>query len=118
MLASHFANYRNCDSYIFDRGSTRFPRESVFMNSLDFRGRNITRFVDPDRNEYVQPVHVVEVGDRLQVSFPYSKAIIPEIKSMEGARWNPNVKEWSVANSRRNWFQLAFLAGESAIAKR
>ena len=61
------------------------------------------------------PVTLDYRDDRIFVVFRYNKAIIAEVKSMEGARWHgydtPPLKVWSIANSSRNGFQLEFLQG-------
>lgn len=47
-------------------------------------------------------------------------ALKDEIKAMEGAKWHgfdeEPIKMWSVANSQRNHFQLAYMAGENVYA--
>jgi len=53
---------------------------------------------------------------RIFVQFKYNKPLIAEIKAMEGARYHgfDEVKPrkiWSIADSHRNAFQLAFLQG-------
>lgn len=47
---------------------------------------------------------------RLYLKFRYKPELIPEIKSMEGARWDPNSKRWHVTNSPRNLFVLSYLS--------
>lgn len=64
------------------------------------------------------PVTLVYDDDRIFVKFGYNKALIAEVKNMEGAKWhgyekvNPR-KVWSIANSPRNQFQLAYLQGHN-----
>lgn len=52
-----------------------------------------------------------EEGDKITIKTKYSKKIIEHLKTMDTARWDPERKLWTVKNNRRNWFQLAFLAG-------
>ncbi len=65
---------------------------------------------------YLYPVKVVAVPGRLELHFKYNAKLLEEVRSMEGAKWhgydekNPR-KIWSVKNSRRNRFQIKFLAG-------
>lgn len=60
-------------------------------------------------------------GERIFVHFGYSKALIAEVKAMEGAKYHgfdepvPR-KVWSIKNSARNQFQLRFLTGENPYA--
>lgn len=65
--------------------------------------------------KYKYPVQMETRGNRLFFSFPYNPDVMAELKIMEGAKWHgfdevPE-KKWSVANTVRNAFQLAFLQG-------
>jgi SNF2 family DNA or RNA helicase len=61
---------------------------------------------------YMKPATLTYLDDgRIQVGFGYSKTLIAEIKSFEGARWQPDEKKWVVKDSQRNRFQLAYLMG-------
>ena len=51
------------------------------------------------------------------VRFSFNRSLIDEIQSMEGARWHPEQKCWSVANNIRNQFQLDFLTGKNPYDK-
>ncbi len=51
----------------------------------------------------------LEGGDRL-FRFPYNPTLVTEIKSMRGAKWNPEKKLWRVDDCQRNDFQLAWLS--------
>ena len=55
-------------------------------------------------------------GD-LWLSFGYNAAVIGEIKTMEGAKWHgfddTPIRQWSIKNSLRNHFRLAFLMGKN-----
>ncbi|KKN49072.1 hypothetical protein LCGC14_0646420 [marine sediment metagenome] len=66
---------------------------------------------------FLYPVTLDYRGDRIFVVFKYNKAIIAEIKAMEGAKWHgfdtPPLKVWSIANSSRNEFQLGYLQGKN-----
>ncbi len=59
-------------------------------------------------------------GPRIWVSFPYNKALLEEIKVMDGARWHgfedPPIKKWSIRDSQRNMFQISYLAGKDPYA--
>jgi SNF2 family DNA or RNA helicase len=54
---------------------------------------------------------------RLKLSFPYNRALIEEVKVMEGAKWHgfdtgaDRGKYWTISDSQRNWFQLHYLQG-------
>jgi SNF2 family DNA or RNA helicase len=57
-------------------------------------------------------------GDRIYLTFGYSKALIEAIKSFDGARYHGFDKEnprkiWSIKASNRNIFQLEFLEGKN-----
>lgn len=66
---------------------------------------------------YWNNVDLTEVGDRWSLSFRYSPAMIAEIKAMEGARWNPGPKTWTVLRSPRNKFTLGYLMGKPVFAQ-
>lgn len=53
----------------------------------------------------------------ITVGFPFNKTLLAEIKSFEGARWNPEKKKWSIKDSPRNHFQLQYLMGENPYAR-
>jgi SNF2 family DNA or RNA helicase len=60
---------------------------------------------------YLYTCELTEIENkRLKVVMPYQKELKDEIKAMEGARWNPDEKCWTVADSARNWFQFRFLS--------
>lgn len=83
---------------------------------------------------YKIPVNQLEYGGRLFFQFPFSRALMDEIKALEGSRWEgsyadnparcpPEVakafgqdKLWSVIKSQHNAFQLAYLRGENPYA--
>lgn len=66
--------------------------------------------------KYMVPVQMVESGSRIEFSFGYNQVLKDEIKSMEGSKWNPDRKIWTVANSIRNKFQLEYLMGGNPYA--
>lgn len=56
------------------------------------------------------PVQVTSQDNgKLALRFRYNPQLIEEVKVMAGARWNPEGKFWTVDNSRRNLFNIAFL---------
>lgn len=61
--------------------------------------------------EYMRPVDVIDEGKVLRLKFGYNKALLEEIKNLETARWDPNSKTWTIANSQHNAFQLSYLQG-------
>ncbi len=63
-------------------------------------------------NGYLIPVEIEEIGENWELSFPFNRGLLDEIKSMEGARWNPSKKTWTVKRSSRNKFSLGFLMGK------
>lgn len=71
--------------------------------------------------KYLVPVIINNDGDKLWLNFRYNEHLLNEVKAMEGARWHgydePPIKQWSIANSPRNLFQLRYLAGENPYAK-
>lgn len=81
----------------------------MVQSSLDFRNMELPTRLKGEK--YWVPSDVKEVGDRLVIKAAYNKTVIAELKAMAGARWNPDNKSWSVLNNRRNWFQLAYMAG-------
>ena len=65
------------------------------------------------------PVTITKDDNRLFFKFGFAKPLMEEIKAMEGHKWhgyddtNPR-KIWSVVDSQRNRFQIAFLAHPGA----
>lgn len=41
-------------------------------------------------------------GDRIGVTFPYDETVIASLKTIQGHRWHPKEKQWSVPWSREN----------------
>ena len=66
---------------------------------------------------YKYPVTLDIQDTKIMVSFGFNRGLINEIKSMEGARWHPETKNWSIKNSDRNWFQLSYLMGDNPYAQ-
>ena len=61
---------------------------------------------------YWNVVDLEEAGDRWSLKFKWAPALIAEVKSMQGARWNPGSKTWSVERCNRNRFALGHLMGK------
>jgi len=66
--------------------------------------------------KYLLPLTKVVEDKRILFSFRYNKAIIAEIKSMAGAKWNADHKIWSVTNNARNRFNIAWLEGVNVFS--
>lgn len=73
----------------------------------------------PGNLAYKVPVNIESKDDdnRLFVSFGYDEQLIQEIKVMEGARWNPDEKCWTISDTRRNQFRLAYMMGHKVYAR-
>jgi len=63
------------------------------------------------------PVKFTKTDSQLKVQFPYHAATVEEIKTFEGARWHPETKYWTVADSLRNKFRIAYLCGQNPYEK-
>lgn len=65
--------------------------------------------------KYKLDVQLLPVGNRLEVHFPFSRAMISEVKAMEEAKWHgfedPPKKVWTIKNSARNRFVLNWMSG-------
>lgn len=77
-----------------------------------------TKFIVGD---YKKDVTLEFDGSKIWFTFGYNKKLIEEIKQMEGARWHgfdepKPIKKWSIKNSARNRFQIAFLEGKNPYA--
>lgn len=71
--------------------------------------------------KYLIPVSLSFEGDRIWVFFRYHKGLIEEIKNFQGAKWHgfdkeKPIKAWSITNSQRNLFQIAYLEGKNPYA--
>lgn len=62
---------------------------------------------------YYKPVSIEDEGKLLRLKFAYSKSLLSEIKAMDGAKWCPETKSWTINNSARNKFQLDYLQGKN-----
>jgi SNF2 family DNA or RNA helicase len=66
---------------------------------------------------YWLPVELEFKGGLIYFKSRYHKGLIDEIKSMDGAKWIPETKVWSVKASNRNIFQLEYLEGLNPYKK-
>jgi len=69
-----------------------------------------TRFI---ANGRYRPITLTYVDDKILFDFAYCKPLIQEIKALEGAKWNPQEKQWSAKNSDRNAFAISYLQGNN-----
>jgi hypothetical protein len=53
----------------------------------------------------------IEGEARWLLTFPYNLQLIAEVKAMQGAKWDPASKTWSVDSCMRNTFAFAALTG-------
>jgi hypothetical protein len=65
---------------------------------------------------YMYPARLTYFGDKIIVKFGFNRNLIAEIKQMQGAKWNPGDKCWTISNTLRNSFQLDFLKGGNPYA--
>lgn len=77
-------------------------------------------FKDGEQKEYFLkagmykiPVQMKRTSNLLALRFRYNKYLLEEVKAMQGARWNPDFKIWTINYAPRNLFQLSYLAGEN-----
>jgi hypothetical protein len=63
------------------------------------------------------PCTITREAEVLAVRFRYNKALLGEIKSFAGARWNPERKLWTIKDCERNLFQLCYLSGGNPYAR-
>lgn len=72
----------------------------------------ITKF---KAGKYLIPVTMTRDDDFIYLQFPYSKALLAEIKVLEGAKWlgfeEPPRKIWRIDDSPHNRFRLDYLTG-------
>lgn len=76
-------------------------------------------FVFPNKlraGKYLLPATFMPEGTRVFVKFQYSKELIAEIKNMDGSKWHPEKRMWSILNNARNRFQLDYLANRNPYA--
>lgn len=65
---------------------------------------------------YYHDVDIIPYGDdQYKLTFSFNRTIIDEIKCMEGARWNPESKFWTIKKSERNKFTLQFLCRKDSL---
>lgn len=71
--------------------------------------------------KFKYPVTITPVGKALRLDFGYNEKLVKEVKAMQGARYHgydevDPEKVWTVSNSARNRFQLAYLGGAPVYA--
>lgn len=58
-------------------------------------------------NNYIFPLEVEFPTDKtLRINFKYHPDLVNEVKSLEGASFDPDTKSWTVTNSERNIYSL------------
>lgn len=60
---------------------------------------------------------IKEYEEIIELRFGFNSVIKDEVKVMDGARWNPASKAWTVKNNQRNRFALDFLKGVNVFAE-
>jgi len=59
---------------------------------------------------YRHKLSVEPLSDKhLEVRFGYNKTLIEEIKAMDGAAWDPDLRRWTIKNTERNLYNLMML---------
>lgn len=70
--------------------------------------------------EYKFPVTITKKADRLWFQFGFNRGLMAEVKMMAGAKWHGfedvPIKQWSVNDSTRNRFRIAFMEGRNPYA--
>jgi hypothetical protein len=64
----------------------------------------------------VVPLKLNREDGKIILTFRYNPDLIQEVKSFEGARWNPEHKYWTIKDNGRNNFQLDYLQGKNPYA--
>lgn len=67
--------------------------------------------------KYYVPAFIDKTDEEYRIKFKFNRTLISEIKSMDGARWNPDFKIWSFKNNQRNRVALDFLMGEEPFER-
>jgi len=62
------------------------------------------------------PVTLKWEGKLLFIRSGFNKKLIEELKAMDGAKWHPDRKEWSINATDRNLFQVEYLEGKNPYA--
>jgi len=57
------------------------------------------------------PVTMETHNSTLKIWSAYNKSLIDELKVMQQAKWNPDEKCWTIADSERNQYALEYLTG-------
>lgn len=56
-------------------------------------------------------------GKKIKLIFNYNRGLVDEVKAMEGRKWNPEDKTWTVPNTKRNRLALDIIAGKPVLNK-
>lgn len=54
-------------------------------------------------------------GSKLRLAFRFNRELVDEVKAMEGARWDPEKRSWTVTHCDRNLLNLAVLADNPPV---
>jgi len=65
---------------------------------------------------FLVPCQIEESGENWELTFAYNRGLLDEVKNLEGARWNPSKRTWTVKRSMRNKFALGFMLGKPVFA--
>lgn len=66
--------------------------------------------------KYYHYVNIEPWGEsEYKLTFSFNRTIIDEIKAMEGARWHPDDKAWTIKKSVRNKFSLEYLCRKDSL---
>ena len=60
---------------------------------------------------------IQKVKGRFVLKFGWNRAIKDHVKRLSGAKWDPDVKAWSISINAHNLFQLSFLMGQDVYAR-
>jgi len=67
--------------------------------------------------KYLIPVTMTPKDGRIWMRFAYNKILVEEMKSFDGAKWEPELKCWHIPDNQRNRFQLDYLQGKNPYAR-
>jgi hypothetical protein len=66
---------------------------------------------------YWVETQIEKAKGKIEFRFPFNRALLSEIKAMDGSKWDPDKKIWSVINNKRNNIQIEYLKGNDIYAK-
>jgi hypothetical protein len=82
-------------------GKSKLDKSSQKIFSREEKEELFLKEINSLENEKVIMISIEEEDGRLELSTPYNADYVKEVKKLQGAKYNPNSRSWSVNSSER-----------------